>query len=146
MNKLLQQIHQLHQSVEKEWRAAQSAADCTDQIEPALDTLFNDVSKLAQRFPLHLKHNIYKKEFAAFCPINGEEIFYELILESEDEMVMVESINETIEHMEDVVCSDLGAALVGYHEDVADFLYQELGYKQTLSAVHHGVHIKTVRG
>ena len=33
----------------------------------------------------------------------------------------------------------------GYHEDIADQLLREFGGKQTLTANHHGVDIKTVR-
>jgi len=33
----------------------------------------------------------------------------------------------------------------GHHEDIADGLKRSLGGKQTLSALHHGVEIETVR-
>lgn len=77
--------------------------------------------------------NIYRTTFIAECPNNGQQIVYELEIQS-DRKIMVEHIT--------TACRLFRR---GYHEDIADALLQQLGQRQILKANHHGVHIETVR-
>jgi hypothetical protein len=76
--------------------------------------------------------NIYETEFFCKCPSNPITIKYELRIESE-EMIKVEKILKTL------------SAVVGYHEELADYLLSQLGGRQVLKAFHHGVTITTWR-
>jgi len=77
--------------------------------------------------------NTYMVQFFAFCPTNGARILYTLSIEI-NTMILVENLIEVVtEHDR------------GYHEDIADQLFREFGGKQTMTAHHHGVEIKTVR-
>lgn len=77
--------------------------------------------------------NRYSTEFFAFCPANGVRVKYELTIRT-DRMIEVEEIvnKVTLHHR-------------GYHEDIADQLYECFGGLQVLHAYHHGVTIKTIR-
>ena len=78
--------------------------------------------------------NSYTVRFNVRCP-NQEHGFigYVLTIES-DKMIMVEDIKKHTKFSE-----------AGYHENIADYLYAELGGKQTITATHHGVEITTLR-
>ena len=78
--------------------------------------------------------NRYQTRFTAPCPNNGIVISYDLTIESGSKVIMVEDILEVVK------------TLKGYHEQIADSLYRELGGVQTLIAHHHGVTITTLRG
>ena len=79
--------------------------------------------------------NVYEKQFVSVCPNNGQAIIYQLRIETTDEMVQVEHIN-------------LACALFsrGFHEDIANSLFNRFGGRQVLKAHHHGVDITTTRG
>lgn len=77
--------------------------------------------------------NTYTTQFFAFCPNNGARILYTLVLEIAS-VVMVEDLIDAV---------TLHAR--GFHEVIADDLSREFGGKQTMTAHHHGVEIKTVR-
>lgn len=77
--------------------------------------------------------NIYTHTFAATCPSDGETIIYTLEIRSL-KMIHVEHIK-------------VATALIkkGWHEQIADRLSESLGGEQTITAIHQGVHLKTVR-
>ena len=77
--------------------------------------------------------NTYTVQFFAFCPTNEVRILYTLSIEI-DTIILVENLIEVVT-MHDR----------GYHEDIADQLLREFGGRQTMTANHHGVDIKTVR-
>ncbi len=77
--------------------------------------------------------NEYRTRFVAKCPSNEVDIDYELMIET-TRMILVERINETVKRH-----------TRGYHEDIANSLFQELGGVQVLAAEHHGVVITTRR-
>ena len=79
-----------------------------------------------------MRQNTYTHRFKARCPNNGQTINFALEIETE-ETLMVEDIL--------LACSNLNEL----HEKIADNLLREFGGKQTLTAHHHGVDIKTVR-
>jgi hypothetical protein len=78
--------------------------------------------------------NKYTRVFVASCPNNGEAIIYTLTIEVVGRMIPVEHIVTA-------------TALIkrGYHEAIADDLFQRFGGHQILRAHHHGVDIETVR-
>ena len=78
--------------------------------------------------------NQYRHRFNVRCP-NQEHGFigYILTIESAD-MIMVEDIKKHCKFTE-----------AGYHEDIADYLFEQLGGSQTITAVHHDVEITTLR-
>jgi len=78
--------------------------------------------------------NIYRYQFTAACPSNGEQIVYSLEIHS-CARVMVEHIK--------TACA---LHKRGYHEDIADDLHQRFGGLQIISANHHGVAIESRRG
>ena len=77
--------------------------------------------------------NIYTHTFAAVCPSDGETIIYTMEIRS-IAMIRVEHIKTA-------------TALIkkGWHEHIADRLSESLGGEQTITAVHQGVHIRSVR-
>lgn len=77
--------------------------------------------------------NIYRYQFRARCPNNGELIYYRLELTT-DQVVMVEAIK--------AACRRHTA---GFHEAIADALFAELGGCQVIIAMHHMVEIETRR-
>lgn len=77
--------------------------------------------------------NTYTTEFFCACPNNGIRIKYKLRIETRS-VVPVEQLIAKIESFSE-----------GFHEDIADELFSELGGKQTLVADHHSVTIETVR-
>ena len=77
--------------------------------------------------------NTYTTQFFARCPNNGIRILYTLVLEITS-VVMAEDLIDAVTLLDR-----------GYHEAMADHLLREFGGKQTLTASHHGVDIKTVR-
>lgn len=79
--------------------------------------------------------NIYRRQFVAACPNNGESIIYQLSIEAGDRMIPVEHIvTATALHKK------------GFHEAIADELFERFGGRQVLKAHHHGVDIETIRG
>jgi hypothetical protein len=80
--------------------------------------------------------NIYRQRFAVSCPVNGESVHYRLAIET-TRKIMVEDIQKALAEVE-------GKA--AFHEDIADALFAKLGgFRQTLTAHHHGTDIETVR-
>lgn len=77
--------------------------------------------------------NHYTARFHARCPSNGQPILYTLTL-STVSTIMIERITAAV-----------SAVGVGYHEDIADSLWSQLGGQQVIEADHHGVAIRTVR-
>jgi len=145
MNTIINKLHELKHMIEIEWRAAQKRAESTDQIDNGLDNLYAQISNLCLLYPETIKINHYKKSFTALCPSNNIEIFYDLEIVS-DFVIMVESIDAALNHINDMICSEYADVLVGYHEQIADILYDQLGGRQSLVANHHGVDITTMRG
>ena len=80
--------------------------------------------------------NTYTRTFISACPNNGESIIYTLqITVQAGRMIPVEHIvTATALHKK------------GFHEAIADDLHARFGGHQVLTAHHHGVDIKTVRG
>lgn len=77
--------------------------------------------------------NIYRHNFGAVCPADGELIIYRLEIRS-PAMIHVEHIKAA-------------TAIIkkGWHEQIADRLAEALGGDQTITATHQGVEIETVR-
>lgn len=78
--------------------------------------------------------NTYRTEFFALCPVNKTRVHYHLKIET-DQIISVE---ELLEHLA-TVCAE------GFHELMADYLYETFGGTQILVAYHHGVEIETAR-
>lgn len=78
--------------------------------------------------------NAYTTEFFANCPNGGARIKYRLRIETRD-MLMTEDITAAVEATDE-----------GFHEEIADQMFQRFGGVQTLVADHHGVTIETTRG
>jgi hypothetical protein len=78
--------------------------------------------------------NIYTRQFIAACPNNGEQIIYELVIET-GSIIMAEHIVTATQMIRK-----------GYHEVIADGLHLQFGGYQILRAHHHGVDIETRRG
>ena len=77
--------------------------------------------------------NKYAYQFAATCPANGDLIIYFIVIETEKRIF--------VEHIK-TACAMWAR---GYHEDIADSLFKQLGGRQVISANHHGVEIETIR-
>lgn len=90
-------------------------------------------SRVSPGRPKEFDLNSYTVQFFAFCPSNEVRILYTLIIEI-NAVLMVENLIDV------VTLHDRG-----YHEAIADQLLREFGGKQTLTANHHGVEIKTLR-
>lgn len=78
--------------------------------------------------------NQYHRKFIANCPNNGEPIIFDLTIKT-TKMIFVEHI---------VTATSL--IKQGFHEQIADDLYNRFGGYQVLTAHHHGVDIETIRG
>lgn len=81
-----------------------------------------------------MKLNIYKTSFKCQCPNNGQIIDYKLKIESES-FIQVENLLEFISNLKP-----------DFHETIADSLFDKFDGLQTMTATHHGVEIKTLRG
>lgn len=77
--------------------------------------------------------NVYTAKFWAACPVNSQAIDYTLTIKTE-QRILVEVIQERLDHIKE-----------GFHEDIADQLIRTFGGEQVLEAMHHGVHIRTMR-
>lgn len=77
--------------------------------------------------------NTYTTKFWAKCPVNGQSIDYSLTIATR-EVVMVEALQEHLAGIKE-----------GLHETIADELHTAFGGTQVLRAMHHGVHIETMR-
>lgn len=77
--------------------------------------------------------NAYTTEFFCRCPNNQIRVRYRLRIETR-EILSVEEILEAVEIADE-----------GFHEEVADQLFERFGGVQTLVADHHGVTIETTR-
>lgn len=77
--------------------------------------------------------NTYTHVFYALCPADGETIAYNLVIRS-TAMIHVEHIKTAT-----------AVIKKGWHEQIADRLSEALGGEQTITAVHQGVQIQTVR-
>ncbi len=77
--------------------------------------------------------NAYTTEFFTDCPNNGLRIKYRLRIET-GEMIPVEQIIAKVQAIGE-----------GFHEHVADELFEAFAGVQTLTADHHGVTIETTR-
>jgi len=78
--------------------------------------------------------NIYKYKFPLVCPVNKLKINYKLKIISK-ETIMVELIASQINSISEYL-----------HEDLADAFFAKFGGVQVLTAHHHGIDIKTIRG
>lgn len=78
--------------------------------------------------------NIYRYRFVAACPANGEQIVYQLELKAQSKIL--------VEHIKTACALHKS----GYHEDIADDLYQRFSGLQIITANHHGVDIESRRG
>ena len=78
--------------------------------------------------------NTYETTFTVKCPNDDDSIEYNLVIESEN-TILVEDIT-----------SATRIAVPAFHESIADGVFALLGGKQTITAVHQGVRITTVRG
>lgn len=77
--------------------------------------------------------NIYRHQFALYCPANDEQIIYALEIRS-DAMIMAEDIVKEVHRNREE-----------YHEALANRLYEIFGGSQTIRATHHGIDIETNR-
>lgn len=78
--------------------------------------------------------NSYRTSFVGECPVNGDTVEYELLIETSD-VIPCEELDGAV--------SSIGA---GLHESIADDLYQQFGGRQWLLAQHRAVEIETFRG
>ena len=78
--------------------------------------------------------NTYKHEFYVICPVNEQVIKYNLAIKTNG-LIMVESIIEACKLFKR-----------GFHEDIADKLFDLFRGFQVIVANHHGVEIETERG
>ena len=78
--------------------------------------------------------NTYTHQFIANCPNNGVPILYTFTIRTAGRVIPVEQI----------VLATAGLR-GGFHETLADLLYERFGERQTLRAFHHGVDIETIR-
>lgn len=78
--------------------------------------------------------NIYRYQFGAICPNNGDLIVYQLEI-STAAVIYVEHIK-----------THAALTKIAYHEELADNLYAQFGGRQIMTAHHHGVDIETRRG
>lgn len=80
-----------------------------------------------------MKINTYKHTFVAECPGNSQPIVYQLTISIADKIL--------VEHIV------TACALIkrGYHETIANQLFDQFGGYQTITAHHHGVDIETIR-
>jgi hypothetical protein len=76
--------------------------------------------------------NEYSVEFFSTCPVNGVRIKYLLRIET-PRVIRVEHLLATLPE---------GPS---YHEAIADHMHEAWGGKQTITAHHHGVDIRTTR-
>ena len=77
--------------------------------------------------------NVYSFRFKAVCPADGQLIEYEAEIASKA-MIRVEAINAVVEGIKS-----------GFHEKIADELWERFGGQQAIRAVHQGVEITTTR-
>lgn len=77
--------------------------------------------------------NRYDYQFAATCPADGATIIYHLTIKT-----------KAVVMAEDIVAACRFEAPV-FHEALADTLFDKLGGKQKVRAVHQSVRITTVR-
>jgi hypothetical protein len=78
--------------------------------------------------------NCYRTEFFAICSNNGIRIRYSLVIKT-DSVIEVEAIIKEIDSI-----------TIGFHEELADHLFDVFGGVQTMIANHHSVEIETIRG
>ena len=81
-----------------------------------------------------LTTNTYTRQFIVHCPNNGIPILYTFSLTTDGERIPVEDIVMATTSIRE-----------GFHEVIADVLYERFGGHQTLRAFHHGVDIETIR-
>lgn len=77
--------------------------------------------------------NVYTTRFFSTCPNNGARIEYEVSIET-DKVIQVEDIIDAVTLFNR-----------SFHEEIADQLFREFGGRQTLTADHHGVTIRSIR-
>lgn len=77
--------------------------------------------------------NIYRLTFAATCPNDGDLILYKLEIRTE-QLIYVEHLK-----------AETALIKRGYHEEIADQLYERLGGEQRITATHQSVEIETLR-
>jgi len=77
--------------------------------------------------------NTYKTKFFVRCPVNNEEISYKFEIKI-NKKILVEEILDFVNKFD-----------AGFHEDIADELFEKFGGVQKISANHHGVVIHTER-
>jgi hypothetical protein len=77
--------------------------------------------------------NTYRINFDAVCPVNGDLVAYELVIESTS-VLSAEQLREACDGMDD-----------NLHEQIADKLVDQFRGVHILTATHRGVHIQTTR-
>lgn len=77
--------------------------------------------------------NIYSASFVSRCPVNGDNIEYELKIRS-PHLIKAEAIEAEIRNIP-----------ADFHEEIADRLHRRLGGHQVVRAKHGGVWIETHR-
>lgn len=80
-----------------------------------------------------MRWNFYKTRFEALCPADGEAITYSAQIAVE-KMLRVEDINTFTASIRE-----------GFHEAIADILFERFGGLQCVKAEHQGVQITTFR-
>ena len=77
--------------------------------------------------------NIYTYSFISQCPNDNDYIYYTAQIKTE-QMIMIEDIKKYCEKYKKE-----------YHESIADDLFSQFKGKQTITATHKSVKIKTIR-
>ena len=78
--------------------------------------------------------NVYRFNFDASCPVNGDRIHYATELHLPRPVPVEQLLAYT---------AGIGS---GLHEDIADGMAQKFGGQQRITANHGGVEIETFRG
>jgi hypothetical protein len=113
--------------------ASQYAQELAKQYHWPVIDLIGQRLKHADLHPAVPSLNSYRYRFHACCPVNGQEIEYDLVIVSQ-KMIRVEDI---------IALADQHR--VGFHEQIADAFFDAFGGNQTMSAHHHGVDITSTR-
>lgn len=79
--------------------------------------------------------NEYEHRFSRICPANGDVIDYRLKIETEGDVIMVETIEEA--------CAGAGEPI--FHEVLADILIERFPGRHRLVAKHGSTEIMTRR-
>lgn len=78
--------------------------------------------------------NIYRHTFAIHCPENGDQVIYQLEIQSTKMIYAERIVKEVCTHEPQ------------HHETLADRLFKLFGEQQIITAHHRGIDIETRRG